>query len=67
MTVLGASGLTLSFGDEVIDQCADIRTVSCQHDGRFTLNVKCCIHSCNQTLTCGFFVTRCSIDLSSEE
>ena len=69
--VLGAAGehpvgLIGAFGDQVIDEYADIGFISSKCEGCLFDAVLVAVDACNKSLTCGLLVSGCPIDLTCE-
>ena len=61
-----AVGFVRPFGDEVVDEHADIGLVTPQREWGIPLDVEVCVDSCDETLAGGLLVSCCAIDLACE-
>src|SRR5262249_52739789 len=62
-----AVGLETTLGDQIIDQDANVGLVASEAHARQSLRAPPSIHSRDESLSGGFLVTGCSVDLAGEK
>ena len=62
-----AVGLVGALGNKIVDQDSGVRLRAIENQRRLLLHLQRGVDARHQSLTGGFFVARCAVDLSAEE